>query len=132
MGPNELLDKGFYVGSPIPRFHVVRQSDVEECELLDTAGGDWLGIAQEGVDELDQDRRRVVRVRPMGISRGVAGATFDTFDGATRTRLAADGDGRLVPATADDHVVGIALTSAAAVGDWVDVQLTPGVQVPSA
>lgn len=120
MGPNELLDKGFIVTTPVPLYHVVAQSAVEECELAGAAG-DWLGIAQEEADELDVTRGRVVRVRPMGISRGVAGATF-----ALRARLTSDADGRLVEAAAGNPVVGIALTPAGAIGDWVDVQLTPG------
>jgi len=121
MGPNEILDKGFIVTTPVPQFHVVEQTGTQEMGLLTDAGGDWLGIAQEEADQLDADRGRVVRVRPFGISRGVAGATF-----ARRTRLAADANGRLVEASGGDNVVGIALTEPAAVGDWVDVQLTPG------
>lgn len=127
MGPNEILDKGFYVTTPVPLYHVVAQSDVEECELAG-ADADWLGIAQEEADELDVERGRVVRVRPMGISRGVAGAAF-----ALRARLASDANGRLVEAApaagATTRVVGVALTPAGAVGDWVDVQLTPGATV---
>lgn len=121
MGPNEILDKGFIVTTPVPQFHVVEQTGTQEMGLLTDAGGDWLGIAQEEADQLDADRRRVVRVRPFGISRGVAGATF-----ARRARLAADVNGRLVEAAGGQNVVGIALTEAAVVGDWVDVQLTPG------
>lgn len=121
MGPNEILDKGFIVTTPVPQFHVVEQTGTQEVGLLTDAGGDWLGVAQEEADQLDADRGRVVRVRPFGISRGVAGAAF-----ARRARLAADEDGRLVEAGGGDNVVGIALTAADAAGDWVDVQLTPG------
>jgi hypothetical protein len=126
MGPNELLDKGFLATSEIPWYHVVAQDGVEGCELNTTAGGDWLGICQEVASERDVTDGRVVRVRPMGISRGVAGGIF-----SIRARLASDDEGKLVAAAAGDHVVGIALTASLAAGDWVDVQLTPGVQVPA-
>lgn len=128
IGPNELLDKGFYVTTPVPLYHVVVQSDIEECALAG-ADADWLGIAQEEADELDVERGRVVRVRPMGISRGVAGAAF-----AMRDRLTTDANGRLVAAApaagVTVRIVAIALTPTAAVGDWADVQLvSPGITV---
>jgi len=126
MGPNELLDKGFIADSEIPWYHVVSQSGDESCTLTTAAGGDWLGICQEEASERDVSDGRVVRVRPMGISRGVAGAIF-----SRRSRLAANDEGQLVVAGAGDYVIGIALTASTAVGDWVDVQLTPGVQNPA-
>jgi hypothetical protein len=131
-GPNELLDKGFVVTTPVPRFHVVELTDVEEVGLLDSAGGEPVGICQEGVDALDVERRRVVRVRPMGISRAVAGASFPLKTGGELTLLASDVEGRVVVASDGDNVVGKALTPSGAVGDWVNVLLTPGLKLPEA
>ena len=127
MGPNEVLDKGFIADGEVPQFYVVEQTDVDHCDLQTTAGGDWVGICQEAADELDVANRRVVRVRTMGISRGVAAEAI-----TIRTRVAANTAGKLVEAGADDYVVGIAVSPADEDGDWFNVQLTPGVQNPSA
>lgn len=127
MGPNEVLDKGFIADDEIPEFHVVDQSDVDHCELQDTAGGDWVGISQESADEVDVANRRVLRVRTMGVSRAVAGGEV-----ALKARVAANTSGELVTASDGDYVVGIARTPASVAGDWFNVELTPGVQLPSA
>ena len=122
MGPNEVLDKGFIADTEIPQFYVVQQSDVDHCELQTTAGGDYVGICQEAADEVDVANWRPVRVRTMGVSRGVAAGAI-----ALRTRVSATTDGKLAAATSGHNVVGIAVSPAAADGDWFNVQLTPGV-----
>lgn len=121
MGPNEILDKGFIIDEPVDVFLVVTQSAVDHAELA-SAGGDWVGILQEGVDALDVSNRRVARVRVEGVSRGVA-ATALTIN----TKVTADATGRLVAAASTNNVVGIVRSPAAVAGDWVNVQLTPGV-----
>jgi len=127
MGPNEVLDKGFIADNEVTLFHVVTQTDVDHCAQQTVAGGDWLGISQEAADEVDVANRRVVRVRTMGVSRGIASTAI-----TLRQRVTSTTDGRLAVAGANDHVVGIAVTPAAEAGDWFNVQLTPGVQNPSA
>lgn len=122
MGPNEVLDKGFIADGEVPQFYVVQQTDVDHCDLQTTAGGDYVGICQEAADELDVANQRVVRVRTMGISRGVAAGEI-----ALRARVSATTDGKLAAAAAGHNVVGIAVSPAAADGDWFNVQLTPGV-----
>lgn len=126
MGPNEVLDKGYIAGDEIPLFHIVKQNGVETAELNDGAGDDWLGVAQEEANEEDAEYGRVIRVRLMGISRIVAAEAI-----TERDRVASDDGGKAVVATDGDHVVGIALTEAAEDGDWINVLLTPGVEIPS-
>lgn len=126
MGPNEILDKNFIPDDEVTLFRVVEQTDVDHCEEVDTAGADWVGIAQEEADELDVYNRRVIRVRTQGISRGIASGPI-----SLRARVSATANGRLGVATAGHYVVGIAVSPAAAEGDWFNVQLTPGVQLPA-
>jgi hypothetical protein len=126
MGPNEILDKGFVATDEVPWFHVVKHTGIDECALQDDAGGDWLGIAQEEANEEDVSDGRVIRVRMEGISRAVCGD-----DVSFRDRVTGDAAGFVVPAGAGDHVVGIALT-AGGTGDWINVQLTPGVAIAAA
>jgi hypothetical protein len=125
MGPNEILDKSFVVTTPVPHFHVVKHTDIDECAAADTAGADWLGVAQEEADAQDVANGRVLRVRMEGITRAVAGANV-----AFRAKVATNNQGRVVTATAGQHVVGIALTAGGA-GDWINVQLTPGAIAPA-
>lgn len=122
MGPNEILDKGYVATAATPLFTIVKQTGVESAEVNDSAGGDWLGVAQEEPNADDVAVGRVFRVRLLGISRVVAGGEVDARD-----RVASDADGKAVTATTGDNVVGIALTAAAAEGDWINVLLTPGV-----
>jgi len=121
MGPNELLDKNFIPDGDVPLFHVVEQTAVDHCALQTTAGGDWVGIAQEAADEVDVANRRVLRVRVEGISRGIAAGAI-----TINTRVAATVDGTLTTATTGQNVVGIARSPADEAGDWFNVQLTPG------
>lgn len=120
MGPNEILDKSFVATNEVPRFHVVKHTGIDECALNNTAGGDWLGVAQEEADGVDVVNGRVVRVRMEGITRAIAGANV-----AFRAKVMSAADGRVVTATAGNEVVGRALTAGGA-GDWINVQLTPG------
>lgn len=122
MGPNEILDKGYIATAATPLFTIVKQTGVESAELNTTAGGDWLGVAQEEPNADDVAAGRVFRVRLLGISRVVASAPI-----ATRAKVASTVTGTAVTAVATDNVVGIALTPAAAAGDWINVLLTPGV-----
>lgn len=123
MGPNEVLDKGFIATAATPLFTIVKQTAVESAEVNDSAGGAWVGVAQEEPNADDVTAGRVFRVRMLGISRVVAGAN----DLAIGDRVTSDASGQAVVATSTDYVVGVALTPSTAVGDWVNVLLTPGV-----
>ncbi|MCA1799982.1 MAG: DUF2190 family protein [Actinobacteria bacterium] len=127
MGPNELLDKGYVATAATPLFTIVKQTGVESAELNTTAGGDWLGVAQEEPNADDVAVGRVFRVRLLGISRVVAAGAI-----TARDKVTSDVNGEAVAATAGDHVVGIALTESTAAGDWINVLLTPGVVTESA
>jgi len=126
VGPNEVLDKSAIADGEVTLFHVVKYTEVDHCEQVSDAGGDWVGIAQEAADELDVSNRRVVRVRVEGVSRGIAAGEI-----ALNARVAATADGTLTTASGGDFVVGIARSPAAAAGDWFNVQLTPGLQLPA-
>jgi len=126
MGPNEVLDKGYIATAETPLFTIVKQTGVESAELNTTAGGDWLGVAQEEPNEEDAAYGRVFRVRLLGISRVVAAGPI-----SSRARVMSNNVGKAVVATAGNNVVGIALTEAAADGDWINVLLTPGVALPA-
>lgn len=122
MGPNQILDKGLVPTTAVPIYSVVKLTDVEECAITDTAGEAWVGVMQEEIDADDVDNGRHARVRVEGFTYAVAG----TGDVALNARVAAADDGTVVTAVATNHVVGIARTAGAA-GEWVVVQLTPGI-----
>jgi hypothetical protein len=123
VGPNEVLDKSIVAVRPTPLFHVVELTDVEEGGVVEAAGAAWIGVAQEGVDELDVARNRPLRVRVEGISACVAAGEI-----ALNAKVYATNDGRVSTTTgASFWQVGIARTPAATAGDHLSVQLTPGV-----
>lgn len=119
MGPNLILDKGMVATTAIPLYHVVKQTDVEDCAVADTAGEDWIGVCQEQVDADEIGLGRVVSVRLLGITRAVADAAIDLRD-----RVAATATGTVATAAAGQEVVGICLTPATEAGEWVDILLT--------
>ena len=131
MGPNYAgLDKGFIATSEVGEFHVVVQTDTEECEEAANATTRPLGVAQEAARDDDGDvGRRVINVRLHGISRGVVAVAAGLNRG---DNVSANADGQLVASTAEDYVVGYLLTDPEANGDHVDVFITPGVVVPAA
>lgn len=127
MGPNEVLDKGYIATGETPLFTIVKQTGVESAELNTTAGGDWLGVAQEEPNAEDVAAGRVFRIRLLGISRVVAAGVI-----ARRTKVTSNALGQAVAASPGQHVVGIALTESTAEGDWINVLLTPGVVTQTA
>jgi len=86
------------------------------------------GICQDEYSAADSTNGRVADIRVSGISTCVANSAISRGD---QVRIA-DTTGRLETAaatTAKQYQVGIALTAAAAQGDWLEVLLTPGVQI---
>jgi hypothetical protein len=122
VGPNEVLDKTILPTDPVPVFRVVRLTGVEEGTLVTTAGGPWLGVSQEDVDELDVANGRHLRVRLMGISACEAAGAI-----TLNAKVYATANGRVSATAGAGNLVGIALTPAATAGDHLSVQLTPGV-----
>jgi hypothetical protein len=122
MGPYEILDTSFYAENEIPWYHVVKQVDFEHAELVNTAGGDYVGICQEYADDVDVARDRIVRVRVEGVSRAIAAGAIPL-----RSKVAATTNGRVAVATTGQNVVGIATTAATEAGDWLNVHITQGV-----
>lgn len=121
MGPNLILDKGMVATTAIPLYHVVKQVDVEDCAVTDTAGEDWVGVCQEQVDAEEVGLNRVVSVRLEGITRAVADGAI-----ALRDRVTATATGTVTTAGTGNEIIGICLTPATEAGEWVDIQLTPG------
>lgn len=124
MGPNDVLSKGLVADTAIPKFHAVKLTATEHCEVVDTAGELAIGICQEEISADDVDDGRVAAVRIMGISNCIAGAAIDQSAEVT----VAD-DGRVVTAGAGDRVLGVATIAASAAGDWVTVLLSPAGRV---
>jgi len=86
------------------------------------------GICQEEVSAGDVTNGRVVDIRVEGVSTCVANSAITRGDQVR----GADTTGRLetvTATTAKQYQVGIALTSAGAQGDWIEVLLTPGEQI---
>ncbi len=82
--------------------------DANEKIVLCGAGEAGIGI----VVEVESTR---VTVEHLGIVKGKAGAAIT----AAGTRLMSDGNGKLIPATATNHVIATAL------GEGVDLDLIP-------
>jgi hypothetical protein len=134
MGPNFVLDKGFLVNtSQTVSFGLV--AVLADATHVNTAGAaaQSLGIYQETLDAAKvATGKATANVRILGISRVIAGAN----NIAIGARLASNASGQVVAiATAVGTVywqVGIALTASTAIGDQIDVLLTPGVSYNTA
>jgi hypothetical protein len=124
MGPNFVLDKGFRLTEAVGKFRFVKLVGTEEIEQADGTGY-TVGVCQEnGTDTRDVEEGRPVDVRVLGISRVIAGS--DAL--AIGTPVASDNQGRAVP-VGEGTQVGICWLAADAVGDHVDVLLTPNTGV---
>lgn len=128
-GPNYILDKGYQPTGAVRKFRAVVRSTTnkEQCAEAAALGAQVLGICQEEIPAGDAAKGRVADIRIAGASRCIAGAVMATLDIPVRV----DAQGRVVPlaaATANQNQVGILQTAAAAIGDHVDVFLTPGVK----
>jgi hypothetical protein len=126
-GANFILDKGYQPTGAVRKFRVVTKStsNKEQCAEAASAGAMPLGVCQEEISADDATKGRVADIRVMGASRCIAGEVMATIGVPVRT----DNQGRVVTlaaATANQNQLGILQTAAAAVGDHVDVLLTPG------
>ena len=142
-GPNTILDKGYVLAaSSYPRiFQVVKLSGTgaagtnAKCTVSSSSGEKVLGIVQEDTppptDALAGGKDyaalgRTVNVRILGVSRAIATGVI-----AVGSRVKSNGDGTVViatAATANQEIVGIALSASAATNDQIDLLLTPGMQ----
>lgn len=127
MGPNFVLDKGFLATGAVEQFRVVELVTHESVQRTNALGDAAIGVCQEGdVTAGDATNGRVIAIRILGITRVVAAAAI-TLGAPVR----ADATGKvttLAAATANQNVVGIAMTAATADGDHIDLLLTPGTQ----
>jgi hypothetical protein len=126
VGPNFVLDKGYRANTAIRQFRAVVLVADDQCSEASVAASFCLGICQDEVATADANKQ-IANIRLLGISFGIASAAV-----ARMARLAVTNDGRLVTTTtAGQAQVGIALSAAAAAGDWFEVLLTPGATVPA-
>lgn len=88
--------------------------DANEKIVLCGAGEAGIGI----IVEVESTR---VTVEHVGIAKGKAGAAIT----AAGTRLMSDGNGKLIPATATNYVVAVALSEGVDL-DLIPVLVTPG------
>lgn len=135
MGPNYVLDKGFFVKSnqtgikfgKVAIFDAAATGDRIQLSAASdaTAATFPVGIIQEDLDDAKvATGKSQVNVRMLGISRAISGAAL-----AKGTAVKADAQGRLVAAAGVGvHVVGTVLTTCSAADQWVDVLVTPGVK----
>jgi hypothetical protein len=128
MGPNYGLDKGFVATTVIREFRAVMLTSNTQVKEADTAAVFAIGVAQWTVDDTTKIAygKVTVDVRVNGISRVVAGVNNITRG----SKVGIDNQGRATNAGAGGTAaLGIALSPSAAVGDWIDVLLTPGAVV---
>ncbi len=81
------------------------------------AGAHVIGISLIETDET-VDKGNDVDIQIKDIGKWVAGEEI-----TVGTELAADAEGRAVPAKAGDFIVGVALSNASEAGTWVKVQI---------
>lgn len=127
-GANAVLDKGFKVLSTynssaaagVLKFRVVKVAS-DTIDLQTASNTLSLGVVQEDVDQVKVATGKVVaNVRLEGTSKCVAGAAIT--QGA---EVMATTAGKVIAAaTTGNRVFGVALSAAAADGDYVDVQLS--------
>jgi len=138
-GPNYVMDKGFIadvaIGSAATGpdlatsydyflFVKVISGSQDHVTLATAANDPIIGVSQMRV--LTADAGSIVAdVRIEGISKVVAGAAV-----AIGAPVTSNASGRAVTATTGQRGAGVALQTAAANGDLIDVQLTPGGQAP--
>jgi hypothetical protein len=113
-------DESYTVTAAVDRFKAVKAGSTKSsCTPVGATSDLVLGIIQETVAAADVDRR-VVAVRTHGISMAVAGASIST----PGTELKVTAAGKFIPvASAGDIIAGRARTTAAADGDWFEIDL---------
>jgi hypothetical protein len=138
-GPNFILDKGYKVDAAATnvehgRFCKFLASDTTGKTVTTStapavpavAAGFAVGVYQDTVDAAKvATGKHVIGVRIMGISRVRAGAAI-----AIGAAVTSDANGKAITvaaSTSNSWSYGIALTPAAADGDYLNVLLTPGV-----
>ena len=118
---NIILARNYTAGGAIPAFRLVRLSAAETV-VLATAGTDAIIGAIQDVSPANGERVDVVH---MGVAFIEAGAAV-----AQGALLMADANGRAITATAaagsNVRTIGFAIEAAAALGDQIRVQLSPG------
>lgn len=121
MGPNFVLDKSFLATTTVSKFRAAVLVANDQAKQADAAAAFCLGIWQDDVAAADANRQ-TANVRIIGISRAIAGVVSLT----RMAKLTTDNVGRVVVATTGQPVLGIAMIASTAVGDHLDILLTPG------
>jgi hypothetical protein len=118
-------DRAFLIDAAVTKFYLVKTNGFEHVTPVTATGDFAIGVAQESATAGDVANGKIIGVRLLGVARCVAQAPI-----AVGLKVRAHSSGKIttVDATAgaNNQVVGIALTAAAADGDHIDVLLTPG------
>ncbi len=124
-GPNYVLDKGFIANEAITQYYLVKLVAGSEAtvDMNDTANEQTIGVAQEAATTAEAASGKVIDVRMLGVSTCVAAEAI-----AIGALVNANGAGKVkdLAGAVKQKVLGIALTTAAADGDQIDVFLTHG------
>jgi len=131
-GMDHILSKGFLAtgGSVAYAFgQVVKQAAAStlqpaQCALATATTDAIIGVAQEDLDAVKTNTgKAIIGVAVEGTVKCIAG----TNNIAIGQKMTVDSSSRVIASTtATDKCVGIAMSASTAVGDYVDVLLTPG------
>jgi hypothetical protein len=125
MGPNYIIAKGFACGGAIRQFRCVELTDYVTVAEVNNVTDKTLGVCQDEIPVADATAGRYATIWIMGITRAIAGAAITTVG----TRLKVDNQGRVIPVAAGagttENTPGVALTTATAAGEHIDMLLTP-------
>jgi hypothetical protein len=129
-GADFVLDKALLAQSVMSKFRAVKFGTVDEsCTLATVADEKILGVVQQPVVAADVNKQ-VVDVRMMGITKWEAEAAITR--GNLVTVAVTTGRAAPISGAAGSRAHGMALSSAAAAGDIIDVWLLPNGQTSAA
>ena len=111
-----IWDESFVTGADLSakQFYAVKLDTAADGQVVLAAAGQGFGILQ---DHNKQGQEATVRI--LGMSKGISGQAF-----ANGIELAADADGKLVPAASGDLVIGYSNTTITAEDEIVEVLQT--------
>jgi predicted RecA/RadA family phage recombinase len=119
-GPGYLFTRPFAPSAAINIYRLVKLTATDTVTQCTAVTDKPIGVALEEITAGDVTNGRQVSVALFGASRVIAGAAIAA--GAT---VGPDAQGRAITATATNFATGMAIQSAAAAGDHVDIILNP-------
>lgn len=123
---NFILDKTYKANTVIAPYMAVIPTADDVVAQNTVLGAMIIGVSQENIDATDAALgKKLCQVRTIGISKAVAGAAI-----ANNAKVSAMANGRFQTAATGQHIVGISRSTAAANGDWFDLELVKGTVAP--